>query len=409
MPDKVDLPLIKYDDPAINSEKTSGTMLTRNLYEIDEVVAALQLCLWKRWPQAMFWAWELFVSEELFTLKKILKDSWLSYGAPHDLRIFYDVADLKESAQVVGLVGRIMEAIKKTGSLSTMSLLETEEKRPNITKSTRDRKALKRRAERSAAFVATLSASETIGRADAAKFWISLDSACRSYWFRDAFWLLQAVQPVLSADAIWSAIQIAGRGQVRPFLRDLQASASANPVDQILHQAAAISTLCRPSKAYVELLETPTIQALPHWIRDWASWDAIVGRRSARIHAIPTEALHRETTRGALSSTYTNIIDVREPVLLVSGGCTWWRRITTEAGFIQDNDTNVVIPDDEAYEAFYDTNFPDDIPDEWSAADQQKSHGRGLAETAAAPCSPHIREEAAPSWSRAIHVPARKT
>ena len=49
-------------------------MLTRNLYEIDEVVAALQLCLWKRWPQAMFWAWELFVSEEMDTLKKTLKD-----------------------------------------------------------------------------------------------------------------------------------------------------------------------------------------------------------------------------------------------------------------------------------------------------------------------------------------------
>lgn len=28
-------------------------------------------------------------------------------------------------------------------------------------------------------------------------------------------------------------------------------------------------------------------------------------------------------------------------------------------------------------EEFYDTHFPDDIPDEWSAADQQKSHGRG--------------------------------
>jgi hypothetical protein len=29
-------------------------------------------------------------------------------------------------------------------------------------------------------------------------------------------------------------------------------------------------------------------------------------------------------------------------------------------------------------EEFYDTYFPNDIPDEWSAADREKSHSRGL-------------------------------
>jgi hypothetical protein len=33
---------------------------------------------------------------------------------------------------------------------------------------------------------------------------------------------------------------------------------------------------------------------------------------------------------------------------------------------------------DDIREAFYDLYFPDDIPDEWSAADQEKSHGYGL-------------------------------
>ncbi len=33
---------------------------------------------------------------------------------------------------------------------------------------------------------------------------------------------------------------------------------------------------------------------------------------------------------------------------------------------------------DEIREAFYDMYFPDDIPDEWSAKDREKSHGYGL-------------------------------
>jgi hypothetical protein len=35
------------------------------------------------------------------------------------------------------------------------------------------------------------------------------------------------------------------------------------------------------------------------------------------------------------------------------------------------------VVDDESKETFYETHFPDDIPDEWSLEDQQKSHGIG--------------------------------
>jgi hypothetical protein len=43
---------------------------------------------------------------------------------------------------------------------------------------------------------------------------------------------------------------------------------------------------------------------------------------------------------------------------------------------------HLAFPDDDVLEAFYSTYFPDDIPDEWSLVDQQKSHGVGCAETA---------------------------
>jgi hypothetical protein len=60
--------------------------------------------------------------------------------------------------------------------------------------------------------------------------------------------------------------------------------------------------------------------------------------------------------------------------------CRWWRETVIAAGAIEDKeDDTVYFPDDDVYEAFMDKYFPDDIPDEWSVADQQKSHGRGCA------------------------------
>ncbi len=53
-------------------------MLTRNLYELDEVVAALQLCLRTVNQQAYFWAWELYISEENL---HVLQESWLAHSA----------------------------------------------------------------------------------------------------------------------------------------------------------------------------------------------------------------------------------------------------------------------------------------------------------------------------------------
>jgi len=36
------------------------------------------------------------------------------------------------------------------------------------------------------------------------------------------------------------------------------------------------------------------------------------------------------------------------------------------------------LSDDDTKEAFYETFFPDDIPDEWSLKDQMQSHGHGV-------------------------------
>ena len=54
-------------------------------------------------------------------------------------------------------------------------------------------------------------------------------------------------------------------------------------------------------------------------------------------------------------------------------GSEFWDEAVAERG-----GWAAVRSDDAVREWFYDTFFPDDIPDEWSRADQAKSHGGGV-------------------------------
>jgi hypothetical protein len=291
-----------------------------------------------------------------------------------------------------------------------------------------------RRAKRSAAFVASLDPSEQVSPEDAANFWISFDSACRQGSRTDAFWLLQAAQPIFSADAIWSALRIASRGPATSVvpkgdgcwssqsvlgmqgptcgvqIEILQrAATNPHPIQQLLFQAAATLHLCIPSQeraAYVPPRGTQSQR------QSWTTWVEQVGRRKARLYAIPVEALHANTTRGRIPHKYTNIDDLRDPVQVLSEGCTFWQNTLKTHGIETDENTGAtVFPDDTALESFYDTYFPDDIPDEWSMEDQLKSHGRGVQETApSAPAEPPIRETPVSRrvWNCGIHVRAKK-
>ncbi len=59
-------------------------------------------------------------------------------------------------------------------------------------------------------------------------------------------------------------------------------------------------------------------------------------------------------------------------------GSEFWDEAVAERGGWQ-----AVRSDDEVREWFYETYFPDDIPDEWSRADQGKSHGGGVLQRGA--------------------------
>jgi hypothetical protein len=215
----------------------------------------------------------------------------------------------------------------------------------------------------------------------AGAWWLSFEGAIRTASYAAAIWYLQWAQPLLCADTIWAAIA-ATTASHRPIVAGFRDAATAHPTCQILHQAAAVLFLARyaqeiPPPIILDAAVTSIVEA------QWAEWDRVTGRRAGRALAIPAAALHAGTTRGGLSAAYTNIDDCRNPLTLLPQACRFWRGAVALAGMtINPDREDAEFPSDDHLEAFHATHFPDDLPDEWSAADQQKSHGRGCAETA---------------------------
>jgi hypothetical protein len=290
-----------------------------------------------------------------------------------------------------------------------LRLTATMPARPSLTPLPASQAAEERRKTRSAAFVASITTATDLTDSELADFWISFDSACRQGSTVDAIWLLQAALHTqhLSEDTLWSAIEIAARGpattkEVIALLR-IQKTKPA-----ILYQAAATMMLCIPSAKRSALSDIDT------WATEamWNTWNSQLGRRRARAYAIPSDALHAGTTRGQMPFKYTNIGDVREPVELLSEGCRFWQETLEEHGIDVDVETGATaFPNDDVLERFYERYFPDDIPDEWSKRDQEKSHGRGCKETSTSPPAIILRESPVEGreWKFAIMVrPAKK-
>jgi hypothetical protein len=371
--------------------------LTRHLYEIDEVTAALQLCLRRGGARALFWTWELVVSDESLAAFNAIRHAWLLWGGGHDPSLItaHQPPAATDAAAWILLTDRVAAAITAAGTLTADKLLPRAAPSHRIAAPAYQRRV-------ATAFATAVADQEGIPRAEAAAFWETLATAPRLL----ALWLIQAGSERLCADSIWLAIQMIAAlypQPIRTAVAALRTAATPHPESQVLHQTAAILAL-RVSP------ETATATPSATSLRDWNTWTALVDNpRAARIHAIPADALHAQTTRGSLSAKYTNDADIHNPVALLPAACRWWRTQTATAGFQVDPLTEAVAwSSDEALEAFYSRYFPVliDIPDEWSAADRAKSHGRGVQETASPAPAPTLLEESVDDavWLAAILV-----
>ena len=368
--------------------------LTRHLYELDEVVSALQTCLRNKWPRAPFWLWELVVSGETALAHRTLMEVWATDGGA-----WFMPAMTASAAQPphtdegwLRLLTTVVAAIERAGSVAAAPFLQrtVSSRRPGTTPPAKSPAIMEYRATRAVAYVAALDPAEDIDRALASDWFVALEFAVRLNQRIDAAWLIHGVAPVLSADGIWTALEMIGIAA--SIITAFRTTARSDPRSQLLAQINAVLLMGAKEEDRELMCAAPPP---PSYQRTWADYTSRLGRRSARVYAIPTDALHQGTTRGRLPDRYTNIDEIREPKPLLPEACAFWRAALRECGAHEDPATGALaFPDDDVLEACGDRWFPDDVPDEWSAADQQKSHGRGCAEKA--PPAPWVamRDEA---------------
>lgn len=166
----------------------------------------------------------------------------------------------------------------------------------------------------------------------------------------------------------------------------------------IVMRCAAVLSLCLTPSQQKESMR-PMLGALDTRVAGkLAEWEAVYGGQQARVYSLPTGCLYGMTSRGRSKWSQHNrgqLYDVESSLI----GCPFWDEAIAEYGVVED-DGPIPWYSDDAKEAFYDRYFPDDIPDEWTREEKQKSHGDGVL-------GPHEKVTLRKYASRFLALPSR--
>lgn len=323
-------------------------MYTKNIYRLDEVKAALQYAIHTREHQeAIFWANELIISEEFDDLKIVLFVSWFYSIGLGNIEILYNIVTATEHDLLNIVYG--MATLKESMRDCTLPVMflygiaNKEYKNRNIY------------FELPAALVQTDPVIEAFIRA------VLLGK------FLEAWFLYQKGIP---ESILKTIIDVKFK---TPFVKQLM-----NTVYELFPKwymcCALIGILCCTE----EMLTTAqgSIRIMDNEEKESIrKINEIKEKRKARILSVPRDSLYGKTKRGTMTFQQSNIHELYDPDYIVENS-TVFQSIEEIYGCMDD----FKVQDTTArnYEDFMEWYFPDDIPDEWSLADQQKSHGIGV-------------------------------
>jgi hypothetical protein len=101
-------------------------------------------------------------------------------------------------------------------------------------------------------------------------------------------------------------------------------------------------------------------------------WKSTYGCRKGRAYVIKKECLYGKTARGSMTVEESNLLEIYNSEELIKGQKVYNEIINIFGSF------EAFKEDSDRYDEFYDNFFHDDIPDEWSLQEQEKSHGKGI-------------------------------
>lgn len=326
-------------------------MLTRHLYRYDEVKASLLYSIIaQRNQEGLFWSMELldsFCSEDILAIcfrAWITCIGWCGFGY---LSLFQQVLEQTEIDQMIFIELVLTLLREKERDTSVYGLLLkgcTVEKQPDRVVPfklsdeqellSEKHKCLVRAIYEKKILLAwcllrTMWEDETI--------WNILETLCKPYQ-KETFITLKNCS-LFTENLVWEK------------------------------RAICLLCLCSEKKAFVEKVRKPLSEDL---LSKYSEWTELEGRRARRVFKIPTEAILWGTSRSLQPNTETNFQELYDPRHSLRG-VPYWEEVAKSMGSWKHIHKN-----DDMKEAFYDLYFPDDIPDEWSSKDQEKSHGYGL-------------------------------
>ena len=326
--------------------------LTKHLYRVDEVVAALMFSVLRgRYKEAAFWGLELLDSGLVRQMEEALQTVWF-YG--------FGVKALKWMCEFEKVLAE--EAIDATACLRlivSLAVLGGRGKRDGTMLAILGLKAL---AEPERIWPSELQSKEGVKLLD------YIGGACAQRKLASA-WLAWNALPEKRVEYLEEILQWKhGESSWLPFFKG----------GALQKAAMALAASCLSKEEYFDSVEGLTLPPFPEDLQALLEeWGASTGKhRIRRVFTIPFECLYHITKRGAEQSVY----DSNEKELLGRlerpgklWGSEFWDEAAEEFGGWE-----AVRSDDEARESFYDTLFPDDIPDEWPKELRAKSHGSGV-------------------------------
>jgi hypothetical protein len=348
-------------------------MFTRHFYEVEEVLLAMEWSIKRgRVKEAIFWCLELLESELQTLLVEKLYTIWIWHigiGCLSALPLLKHLSTEKDILQIVCGLSCLPKEARDRSILVLLHYGALDTTEPDRTSHFPHLEPLFQELQCSMVEKAFLR-SVYQGKAR-----LAFDLS-RPLWQenpRRVFTLLQQIQQ-----------QKQKNDSLAEILRLLDESWPS--------RACAVASVCLESKRLKRSL-LPLSCKIPSEVEEAISeWKNLTGRRKRRVFAIPSECLYRMTERGCLSNQQTTLKKLYELPVTSFESCPFWNRVMEE---------EAPWLNDERKEAFYELYFPDDIPDEWSKEEQEKSHGYGV-----------LIQKEVPNYQKYIkrwflHVPSR--
>ena len=328
-------------------------MYTRHFYKLEDVKAALQYAIHIKKPyEAVYWCKEI---SNISDIKPILFLSWFySIGLSN-----LNVIDMIKNAtfEDIGTIFQIASIESRDSMLPYVLVNGTLDKTYKIKKT-----------------LLKLSSSLKQGNPN-------IDIWIRNTLYGKFFESWQTSLKVWDDEIFLSMIQtIVNTKFDNPsrILEIIDTLYGFDFIDIIYRRCSVIGILCMDDNMIENALkpEIPIIINMNLYLELWRS---VYGKRKGRIFHLYNDCFYGKTKRGLMTIEESNISELSNQHNLIMHQKIHEEIINVYGSYDEFKNN----PDQ--YEPFCECYFPDDIPDEWSLEDKQKSHGNGILEVGELP------------------------